>query len=78
MCDTEIVSRKVGDAKDKVKNLGHGFRRDIFHAYASIRHNTDPMLLAVGSRLRELIDREAQELQRCDNVALQNGAGGAR
>lgn len=62
-CNMEIVGRKVADIKSKVNNLANGLRRTNSESFASIRHNVDQKLLAVGSRPKTLLDREAQELQ---------------
>lgn len=49
--DMEVVGRKIADANGKASNLVEGLRRDTFDSYASIRHDGDQKLLAVGSRL---------------------------
>lgn len=74
----EIVCYKVANAKGEVSTFFDGFRRDTFYSYASIRRNVGEMLIAVDSRLREPIDREAQELQQGDHAALRNVAGGVQ
>lgn len=58
----EIVGRKIADANDEVNSLVVGLRRDVFDSYASIRHDVDQTLLAVGSRIRKQIDRKARRL----------------
>lgn len=68
----------VADAKGKMNSLVDGLRRDIFDSYASIRHNVDQSLLAVGSCLRKMVDRETKELQRRVHFALSNAVNGGQ
>lgn len=74
----KVVGCKVTDAKGKVNNIADGFRQDTFDSYVSIRVSFDQTLLAVGSFLRELVNREVQGLQRSVHVALCNATGGAQ
>lgn len=76
--DMEIVNRKLADAKNEVNNLVDGSHRDTFDSYTSIRHNVNQTLLSVGSRLRDLIDREGQELQWSVHATLRNAASGVQ
>lgn len=63
-CDMDIAGRKVANADGKVNILVNGLRRDTFDSYASIQHNVDQTLLAVGRCLRDLFDSQAQGFQR--------------
>lgn len=65
----------VASDKGKMNNLVDGLRHKSFESYASIRYSVYQSLLAVGSRLREVIDCEAKELQRGFHNALLNTAG---
>lgn len=69
---------KVVDAKGEVKNLVERLWKDTFDSYTSLRHNVDQTLIAVDSRLRELIGHEAKELQRGVCVALRDAANGVQ
>lgn len=71
------MTRKVADAGDEVNNLADELCRDTNVSYAEIRHNADQTFLGVSSCLKELIDREAQNLQQSVYAALCNGAVGA-
>lgn len=53
-------------------------RRDTFESYADIRHNVDQALLVVSSRLSDLIDHEAQKLQRSVHTPLLDAASGVQ
>lgn len=70
----EIVGRKATDAKDKVNNLLDRLGQETFGSYSSIRNNVDQSLFAVASCLKDLIDREPQELQQSVHIALRNAA----
>lgn len=71
----EIVGREVADAIGKLNELVDRLRRDSFDSYTSMQHNVDQTLPVVGSRLMELIDREAHEFQRTVHTALCDAAG---
>lgn len=75
-CNKEVLGRMIADAKGEVNSLIDGLRRDTFNPYASIRHSVNQTLLAVGSRLGELTNRETQKLQRSVRLALCEAAGG--
>lgn len=59
----------------EINNLEDGLRHDTFEAYASIRRIVDQPLSLVGTRLQEVIDREAKELQGGFQESLSNAAG---
>lgn len=69
-CDINIVGRRVADNKGDVSILVDRLRRDTFNSYASIRRNVEHLLLAVDSRLKNLTDLEAQNLQWGVHAAL--------
>lgn len=70
------LGRKVVDAKGGANSLDGGLRCYTFDLYATNRHDVDQKLLAVGSRLRALIDRDAEELQWSAHAALCKVTGG--
>lgn len=59
-------------------NLTGGLRRDTFDSCARILRIVDQTLLAVGSRLGRLNDRDAKELQRSVHFALCDAAKGVQ
>lgn len=73
----QIVGRRVADADGKVNSLVDGLHRNTFDSYVSFQHSVDQTLLALGSHLREVFDREPKELQRGVHAALRHGAGGS-
>lgn len=75
-CDMEVMRCKVADVKVGMSSLVDGLRRGYLDSYASIHDNVDHSLLAIGSRLREMIEREAKGLQRGVHAALRDAAGG--
>lgn len=77
-CNKEIKSRKVADVKGVLNNFVDGMRRCIFNSYVSILQNVNQTLLVVGSRLRKLIDRKSQKLQRSVYAAFCDTAGGVQ
>lgn len=63
VCYMEVVSCKLADTKSELSNLVSWLRHESFKSYASICHNVDQTLLVVGSHQREVINRDAKELQ---------------
>lgn len=76
--DIEVVGCKIADAKSDANNLVDGLRRGAFDLCADIRQNVNQTLLAIGSRLRDLTDREDEEVQWSVHTALCNAADGAQ
>lgn len=58
-CGMDIVVCKFVDAKGEVNKFFDGLCHNTFASYANIRQNIDQTLLAVRSRLKDLIDRDA-------------------
>lgn len=77
-CNIEVVHRKLADAKDEANSLVDGLRRGTSRSIVKILHNVDQMSIAVSSRLRGLIDREAQEFQQSHHAALRNAEDDVR
>lgn len=77
-CVMEVWGCKAADAKSKINSLVDELRHDTFESYASIWHNVDQPLLAVGSLLRKVIYREGMDLQRGFYEALSNVADGVQ
>lgn len=77
-CNREIVGRKVANAKGKVNNMVDKVLRYTFNLLPNIGRNVDQSLLAVDSRPRELVDREAKTLQQNVHTALRNAASGVQ
>lgn len=75
-CNMEVVRRKVADAKGEENYLVDGSCPGTFHLYDNIRHSFYQKVLALGSRLRVLIDREAKTIRRSVHTALRRAAGG--
>lgn len=74
-CNMEVVRRKVAGAKSEMNNLGNGLHSGTSDSCGSIRHIVGRSLLAVGSHLRNIIDREAKELLWGVHAASLDAAG---
>lgn len=74
--DIVILGRKVEDAESKMNDLMDGLSQDIFDACASVAHNVDQDLLAVGTNLKELVAREKKDLQQSADDTLCIALGG--
>lgn len=70
-----IVGCRAAVFRGEVNSLVEGLRRDTFRLYSYIRHSVDQTLLALGSRLRALIECEAKKLQWKAHAALRDAAG---
>lgn len=77
-CDMDIIGRKVVDVKSKVNRLVDELRHNTLESYANVQQNIDRTLSAVGSRLRDMIDRESQGWQRSVHTALGDAASDVR
>lgn len=71
----KIADHKAKAGKGEANSWVDGLRRNTFDLYDSIRHNFNQTLLAVGNRLRNLIDCKALELQRIVHAAFCNTVG---
>lgn len=71
----EVVGCKVGNAKGEVNILFDGLRRNTLDSYVSIQHDVDQTFFAVGSHLKDLTGREAQEPQQKVHGALRDAEG---
>lgn len=77
-CSMGIVDRKAASTESKTDSVADGLCQDTFNLYASIRHNVDKKLLAVGSHLRNLIEQKAQMIQQSGLGAICKCVGGVQ
>lgn len=78
VCNAEVVSRKVANAKSNMNHLIDGLRQGTFKLYAFIQYCIDQSLVAVSERRIVMSDRKAMMLQQGVHDDFCNAASGVQ